>query len=117
MKQSTTIYILGGLVLLMNLQFSSRASGDELIITNDAVFGTAISELDLGTQRGGDVRVTNTNNLNAQLHDNTAISNVTGSNFVTSEAFSNSSGFSTVVQNSGNNVIIQNATVLNLQMQ
>ena len=117
MKQSTTIYILGGLVLLMKLQFSSRASGDELIITNDAVFGTAISELDLGTQRGGDVRVTNTNNLNAQLHDNTAISNVTGSNFVTSEAFSNSSGFSTVVQNSGNNVIIQNATVLNLQMQ
>lgn len=117
MKQSTTIYILGGLVLLMNLQFSSRASGDELIITNDAVFGTPIPELDLGTQRGGDVRVTNTNNLDAQLHDNTAIANVTGSNFVTSEAFSNSSGFSTVVQNSGNNVIIQNATVLNLQMQ
>ena len=117
MKQSSTIYILGGLVLLMNLQFSPHAWGDDSTVPNEAAFGPAISDLDLGTYRGGDVRVTNTNNLDAQLHDNTATSNVTGSNFVTSAAFSGSSGFSTVVQNSGNNVIIQNATVLNLQMQ
>lgn len=117
MKQSTTIYILGGLVLLMNLQFSTRALGDDSTAPNETAFGPAISNFDLGTYRGGSVRVTNTNNLDAQLHDNTAISNVTGSNFVTSEAFSGSSGFATVVQNSGNNVIIQNATVLNLQMK
>ena len=117
MKQSTTTHILGGLVLLTYLQFSSHAWGDDSVAPNDAAFGPAISDLDLGAFRGGDVRVTNTNNLDAQLHNNTATSNVTGSNFVTSGAFSGSSGFSTVVQNSGNNVIIQNATVLNLQMQ
>lgn len=117
MKQATMIFILGGLVLLMNLQNAPQARGDDSNVPNDAAFGPAISNFALGTHRGGDVRVTNTNNLDAQLYDNTAISNVTGSNFVTSEAFSSNSGFATVVQNSGNNVIIQNATVLNLQMK
>jgi hypothetical protein len=117
MKKFTTIPILGGLVLLMNLPFSPQAWGDDSTMSNESAFGAAISDSDLGTQRGGDVRVTNTNNLDAQLHDNSATANVTGSNFVTSSAFSGSSGFSTVVQNSGNNVIIQNATVLNLQLQ
>jgi hypothetical protein len=117
MKESTTIYMLGGLVLLLNLQLAPYARGDDSTVPNESAFGPAISEIDLGTQRGGDVRVTNTNNLDAQLHDNTAISNVTGSNFVTTSAFSGSSGFATVVQNSGNNVIIQNAAVINLQMQ
>lgn len=117
MKESTTIYMLGGLVLLMNLQLTPYARGADLTLPNESAFGCAISDIDLGTQRGGDVRVTNTNNLDAQLHDNTATSNVTGSNFVTTSAFSGSSGFATVVQNSGNNVIIQNAAVINLQMK
>ena len=41
----------------------------------------------------------------------------TGSNFVNDGSFAGAAGFSTVVQNSGNNVLIQNATVINLRVQ
>ncbi|MBS1132429.1 MAG: hypothetical protein H6R16_3431, partial [Proteobacteria bacterium] len=32
-------------------------------------------------------------------------------------SFAGAAGFSTVVQNSGNNVLIQNATIINLRVQ
>lgn len=72
---------------------------------------------DLLDQQRGRQTVFNTNDVDGQLHNNDAVSNVTGSNFVTDGSFSGMSGFSTVIQNSGNNVLIQNATVLNLQFQ
>lgn len=49
--------------------------------------------------------------------NNQASNLTTGSNWVTEGSFAGASGFSTVVQNSGNNVLIQNATVINLQVQ
>ena len=41
---------------------------------------------------------------------------VTGSNIIQGGAFGNASGFVTVIQNSGNNVLIQNAMQVNLTM-
>lgn len=82
-----------------------------------SLLGSAISDDGLASSRGRNIRETNTNNVDAMLYDNQAIANVTGSNFVTSGAFSDTNGFATVVQNSGNNVIIQNATILNLKLQ
>jgi hypothetical protein len=41
----------------------------------------------------------------------------TGSNYVSDGSFAGATGFATVVQNSGNNVLIQNATVINLKVQ
>lgn len=41
---------------------------------------------------------------------------VTGSNIIQGGAFGNASGFVTVIQNSGNNVLIQNAMQINLTM-
>ena len=55
--------------------------------------------------------------LNAKLYDNSAIANVTGHNTITEGAFVGASGLPTVIQNSGNNVIIQNGTVLNLTVK
>ena len=83
----------------------------------DKNFGTAVSDKDLGTLRGGQDQFLNDMKLYAQLNDNKALSNVTGGNFVTQDAFAGTKGFATVIQNSGNNVIIQNATILNLRMQ
>ncbi|MGB9130704.1 MAG: hypothetical protein WCB97_13750 [Thiobacillus sp.] len=68
-------------------------------------------------QLRGRQTVFNTNDVDGQLYNNEAVSNVTGSNFVTDGSFAGMTGFSTVIQNSGNNVLIQNATVLNLQFQ
>jgi hypothetical protein len=76
----------------------------------------AMADAQLDRQRGRQT-VFNTNDVDGQLYNNEAISNVTGSNFVGDGSFAGMSGFSTVIQNSGNNVLIQNATVLNLQFQ
>ena len=71
----------------------------------------------LDTQRGGTDAgpvTINANMLNAKLFNNSATDNVTGNNAIAGGAFAGASGLATVIQNSGNNVIIQNGTVLNL---
>jgi hypothetical protein len=59
----------------------------------------------------------NNMNLDADMKDNLLYSATTGMNQVSNGAFANASGISTVVQNSGNQVIINNAFILNVQMQ
>lgn len=82
-----------------------------------AEFGAAaVPDSELSNYRGG-ASITNTNDLSGTLYNNNALDSVTGSNFVTDGALAGSSGFSTLIQNSGNNVLIQNATILNLQVQ
>jgi len=83
----------------------------------DEAFGTAVPDEDLANNRGGYAVQTSTNNLTATLDENQALSNVTGSNTVSTGAFTGTSGFATVVQNSGNNVIIQNSTILNVELK
>ena len=82
-----------------------------------SMFGSAAMADEQLDQLRGRQTVFNSNDVDGQLYNNEAVSNVTGSNFVTDGSFSGMSGFSTVIQNSGNNVLIQNATVLNLQFQ
>ncbi|CAM3190160.1 carbon storage regulator [Vibrio rarus] len=48
---------------------------------------------------------------------NTAINTVNGNNILSSGALSDSSGISSVIQNTGNNVLIQNSTVVNLSIE
>lgn len=83
-------------------------------------WGQPIPSAQLDVQRGGTdpgpVTI-NANMLNAKLFDNAATGNVTGNNTVTGGAFAGASGLATVIQNSGNNVIIQNGTVLNLTLK
>lgn len=95
--------------------------------TNAAADPTAahapLSDHDLGLQRArGSTATFNIGEVNAQLSDigqnanldhNVAESNITGSNTVSNDAFAGATGFATVIQNSGNNVIIQNATIVN----
>lgn len=114
MKQSTFTFI-NGLILSITIQAAPCALADDAGISNTAAFGPTIPDAELAAQRGGHISVTNTNNLNAKLYENTAVSNVTGNNVISDGAFAGISGYATVVQNSGNNVIIQNATILNLQ--
>lgn len=83
-------------------------------------WGNPVASASLDAQRGGtDTGPTtlNANFLNAKLYDNTAKNNVTGNNSIMGNAFAGASGIPIVIQNSGNNVIIQNGMVLNLTMQ
>jgi hypothetical protein len=78
--------------------------------------GKVISNSSLAEQRGGhETQVFNDMQVNGKVVDNTAINNVTGHNTITN-AFTGASGVPLVVQNSGNNVLIQNATIINLEV-
>jgi hypothetical protein len=80
-------------------------------------FGKPVPDNVLAHHRGGHAITFNQQHLDANLYDNQAAYNLTGSNQVSGHAFANTSGVPTVIQNSGNNVIIQNATVLNVHVQ
>jgi hypothetical protein len=75
--------------------------------------GTATSPL---RQRGGE-RVVNDTQLKGAVSDNQANNVSTGANALGGGAFTGSSGISTVIQNTGNNVLIQNSTVVNVQLK
>jgi hypothetical protein len=75
---------------------------------------SVIDDAQLATARGGSS--SNQNNTTGAVAGNVASQLTTGSNAISSSAFSDSSGIPIVIQNSGNNVLIQNSTILNLQL-
>jgi hypothetical protein len=70
----------------------------------------------LAAKRGGD-RVFNDAQLKGVVADNQASNLTTGTNTISDGAFAGAAGLSTVIQNSGNNVLIQNATIVNVQLK
>ena len=79
--------------------------------------GKAMPSKALDAQRGGQGVVINTNDLKGKVYDNRAIDNITGNNYISESAFSHSSGLPVAVQNTGNNVLIQNSFILNFEMK
>lgn len=82
-----------------------------------APFGAPVSESTLSHYRGARDVTFNMQNTEGELYNNHATNTTSGNNQVSGQAFSGSNGFSTVVQNSGNNVIIQSATIVNVKLQ
>jgi hypothetical protein len=82
--------------------------------TADATFGVAMSAEQLDAHRGGEA-VFNDMNLRGTVANNTARNVDTGSNMISGGSFSNASGLPTVIQNTGANVLIQNATIVNVR--
>lgn len=83
-------------------------------------WGHPVLSARLDAQRGGTDTgpvTINANMLNAKLSNNSATDNVTGNNTIAGGAFAGASGLPIVIQNSGNNVIIQSGTVLNLTLK
>ena len=70
----------------------------------------------LDVRRGG-TDVVNEMMLKGVVADNKASHLTTGSNVIADGAFSNTVGLPLVVQNTGNGVLIQNATIINLQLK
>lgn len=72
----------------------------------------------LGKQRGGTDPGTLSNmKLNGVVANNNASNLTTGNNTISDGAFAGINGVPLVVQNSGNNVLIQSATILNVQVK
>lgn len=78
-----------------------------------------ITESTLDSVRGlGDAGFIQLNDvdLQATLSGNVIHSSVTGNNTISNSAFANMEGFATVIQNSGNHVILQNSTIVNFML-
>jgi hypothetical protein len=104
------------LMLVLPLQLAWADSGQSAPGSENA-FATAVPDNLLDGQRGMALIPTNTNSLDGALYENTATDLVTGYNVVSDGSLTNNAGMNTVIQNSGNNVLIQNAVILNIQMQ
>jgi hypothetical protein len=80
------------------------------------VLGTPVASATLAEQRGGDeTQILNTIHIDGDVTDNTATNVVTGANNIQNGSFDNASGVLSVVQNTGANVLIQSATIVNVQ--
>lgn len=80
-------------------------------------WGAPAPQEKLSRSRGGTETVNNDATLGATVSRNTAINVATGNNIIDGGSFAGMSGIPMVIQNSGANVLIQNATVINLQLR
>jgi hypothetical protein len=99
---------------LIALVLPLTAWADEKLVPDS--LGLAVPTETLAEQRGGnDEFVHNTITVNGAVTDNTASNVVTGANSIADGSFASSSGIMSVVQNTGANVLIQSATIVNVQ--
>jgi hypothetical protein len=76
-----------------------------------------LSDEKLSSMRGGDDSRLSEMQLNGTVANNSTVNVASGNNTISSGSFSNMSGLPMVIQNSGSNVLIQNATIVNVQFQ
>ena len=78
--------------------------------------GKLLDDSSLEDKRGG-AQISDMK-LRGVVADNEAVNiGMTGTNVISEGAFSNASGVPMVIQNSGNNVLIQNATIVNVEVK
>ena len=82
-----------------------------------AGYGPAAPAARLDDTRGGDAGIASDTRLTGTVTGNSAVHVATGANIIQSGSFANASGVPIVIQNTGANVLIQNATVINLQLR
>ena len=95
---------------------ATRTAARALFRPENAIAAQAPTRTDLALQRGG----TDTHNdarVDGAVAANTAVQVVTGNNRIDTGSFANMAGIPVVIQNSGANVLIQNATIINLQFK
>jgi hypothetical protein len=80
-------------------------------------FGIPLAAAQLEGYRGGFDVVKNDMLLSGTVANNSTVDVLSGSNYIANGSFANASGVPMVVQNSGSNVLIQNATIINVQMK
>lgn len=96
-------------------QQAEAGGGDASESLLSSLGGDPVVSENLDRQRGG-AQTANDMELSGVVGNNHASDLITGNNIVTDGSLTGNAGFATVVQNSGNNVLIQNATIINLQL-
>lgn len=103
------------LLLVIALPLQSAANAEDLAAPEADAIGKAVEPADLEAYRGGEtiVKDLNINDLYAYSSGNQVNGGTTGRNVI-GPAFDGLNGIASVVQNSGNNVIIQGSTIINI---
>lgn len=97
--------------------FLSPSPARALVVVPMMTLGAGpVSDTALDVRRGG-TETLNDMDLDGVVSGNHAANLVTGQNIVTDGSLSGNAGLATVVQNSGNNVLIQNATIVNIRLE
>ena len=109
----------GLLTCMLAISMQSQAEESALSALDAGLTATAVGDDELDVYRGEGIDVTTINKaeLDGTLNDNTAINSVTGSNTISNGAFADATGLTTSIQNSGNNVLIQNSTIVNVVIE
>lgn len=117
MKRAKSKNLTQGIILIALVAVipdSYSEGNNELVFLEES----AISTEDLSAQSGkSDLNLqfqVNDSEQNALLKNNTLNNAVTGDNSISGNALSGASGISTVIQNTGNQVIIQGTTMVNV---
>ena len=103
------------IIALVDTKIDAQAQDAESAPAWSASMGGAVDPGELGDLRGGTQVVDNDILVNGRVEDAIADDVLTGSNSVTAGSFSNASGISTVIQNTGANVLIQNAMIVHVK--
>ncbi|MGF1684517.1 carbon storage regulator [Photobacterium minamisatsumaniensis] len=106
------------LIAAMSISLNCFAADELDILANSDLLNEDV----MTDTRGGEyeLKIDNIHASSEMLGDvagNSAYNNTTGNNIIDGGALSNSSGVFNIVQNTGNNVLIQNATVVNLTLK
>ena len=107
------------LIVLVIILHSQEAKADSAQEQDQLLFSSAETalpdELDNASGREGvDMTTLNNMNVRATLSGNQANNTVNGYNIIDHGAFAQASGINSVIQNTGNNVVIQDATIVNV---
>ncbi len=121
-KGGIVLICLALLLFLLFLAMSETvaAEGQYKGLSKNEVMLNPLSDDELEARSGGQAtgfQVINDSVFNADISNNALNSGSTGDNAVNDSAFTDLSGFALIIQNSGNNVIIQNTTVIAITME
>lgn len=103
--------------LPIKIDFLSEVNVAPSARSEAGAWGEAVTAERLGRTSGKDDTVHTEAVLGGTVGNNTAVNTVSGSNIIDSGSFANAQGLPMVIQNSGSNVLIQSATVINLRLQ
>ena len=103
--------------LPIKLDFLAEVNVAPTTRSEAGIWGEAVTSERLGRTSGKDDTMHSEAVLGGTVGNNTAVNTVSGNNVIDSGSFANAQGLPMVIQNSGSNVLIQNATVINLRLQ
>lgn len=91
---------------------------DDIATGPSALVAPAAAPADmLDQERGGSDGIASDTRVQGSVYGNAATNVSAGANVIQASSFANAAGIPVVIQNSGANVLIQNATVINLQFK